>query len=185
MLSDWGLSQVFNIRYLSSSFERRCKQEGRENAQFYFWDFGKCWKPAVLWIVASPYKVVLRTAYSGRCSFMFLLPVVLKQLRLHFNREQAVRVAHNMHGGLKLMCIVYKDLHCVVPSSGKTGGINHGGTYGTFTAWLCWMPKPAPDVPAALVSLGDLPFIRLIWVDLTSACSPVARKQNNWLSSRC
>ena len=27
--------------------------------------------------------------------------------------------------------------------------------------------EPAPDVPAALVSLGDLPFIRLSWVDLT------------------
>jgi len=25
----------------------------------------------------------------------------------------------------------------------------------------------APDVPAALVSLGDLPFVRLSWVDLT------------------
>ena len=44
--------------------------------------------------------------------------------------------------------------------------------------------EPALDVPAALVSLGDLPFIRLSWVDLTEACNPVARKQDNWLSSR-
>lgn len=187
MLSDWGLSQVFNIKYLSSSFER-CKQEGRENAQFYFWDFGKCWKTAVLWIIVSPCKVVLRTTHSSRSSFVFLLPVVLKQLRLLFNREQAVCVAHNMHATLKPMFVVFKDLPCVVSSNGKTWGINHGGG-----SRICLMvpsqplldAKPALDVPAALVSLGDLPFIRLSWVDLTLACNPVARKQNNWLSSRC
>lgn len=27
--------------------------------------------------------------------------------------------------------------------------------------------EPAPNVPAVLVSLGDLPFIRLSWADLT------------------
>lgn len=127
MLPDWGLSQVFCIRYLSSSFERWCKQEGRENAQFYFCDFGKRWKTAVLWIIVSLYKAVLRTTHSSRSSFMFLLPVVLKQLMLLFNREQAVCVAHNMYAALKPMFVVFKDLQCVVPSNGETWKINHGG----------------------------------------------------------
>lgn len=49
---------------------------------------------------------------------MFLLPVVLKQHRLLFNREKSVL-------GLLLTSV---DLQCVIPSNGKTWRINHNGS---------------------------------------------------------
>lgn len=74
--------------------------------------------------------MVLRDTHSSRSSFMFLLPVMLKQLRLVLNREQGVCVAHNMHAALKPMCVGVKDHPSVVPSNEKTSGINHGGGCG-------------------------------------------------------
>lgn len=71
--------------------------------------------------------MVLRSTHSSRSSFMFLLPAVLKQLRLLLNREQAVCVVHTMHAALKPMCVVFKDHLHVVPSDGNTSRINHGG----------------------------------------------------------
>lgn len=53
---------------------------------------------------------------------MVLLPVVLKQLRLLSKREPAL-----LHIGtcaaLNPLCVVLKDLQCVVPSDGQTWGI--------------------------------------------------------------
>lgn len=77
----------------------------------------------LLSIIVSLFKVVLRITHSSRSTFMFLLPVVLKQLRLLFNREQSL--LHTTCAALKLTCV---DLQHVVPSNGKTWGINHNGS---------------------------------------------------------
>lgn len=161
LLSDWGLSQLFNIRYLSSGFERGYKQEERENTHFYFCDFGKCCKAAVLWVTASLYKVVLRITHSGRSNFMFLLPVVLKPLRLLFKREQSV---------LHTTCVLLWSSHVCISNVSFPQMEKFGESITMAAPWSALQylhslalldAEPAPDMPAVLVSLGDLPFIRL------------------------
>lgn len=128
---------MFNIRYLSSGFERGYKQEERENTQFYFFDFGKCWKAAVLQIIVSLYKVVLRITHSGRSSFTFLLPVVLKQLRLLFNREQSV--LHTTCATLLLISVESPVCHSLKWKNLENQSQWQFGDlpYSTFAAWLC------------------------------------------------
>lgn len=77
----------------------------------------------LLSIIVSLFKVVLRITHSSRSTFMFLLHVVLKQLRLLFNREQSL--LHTTCAALKLTCV---DPQHVIPSNGKTWGINHNGS---------------------------------------------------------
>lgn len=148
LLSDRGLSQLFNIKYLSSGFERGYKQEERENAQFCFFDFGKCWKAVVLQIIIGLFKVVLRITHSGRSSFMFLLPVVLKQLQATFWQRTTTCAA---------LLLTSVDFQCVIPSDGKTWGINHNGSsmicltapsqLGFAGCWACTKCASCSGVP--------------------------------------
>ena len=76
-----------------------------------------------------------------------------------------------MHAALKQMCVLFRDLQCFAPSNEKLGESALVAVQGSALWYLHSLAlldaEPAWDVPVALVSFGDLPFIRLSCVDLS------------------